>query len=77
MMRPGCWKLEYLSEADPHEDVLPAVRQYPSVYPSATTHEPGQTARNLRVRSFMEREPSEAEVEAALEALRVEGEALA
>ena len=67
----------YPSEVDPHEDIVPALRQYVSIRPSAVSDEPHVTARELRPWGLMEREPSEAEVEAALEALTVDGEVLA
>jgi len=67
----------YPSEGDPHEDVVPAVRQYLSKHPSAVSDEARVTARKLRLWGLMEREPSEEEVEAVLEALTVEGEVLA
>jgi hypothetical protein len=66
----------YPSEVYPHEDVVPALRQYLSIRPSAVSDEPHVTARELRLWGLMEREPSEGEVEAALEALTVEGEVL-
>ena len=67
----------YPSEVDPHADVLPALRQYLYIRPSAVSDEPRVTARELRLLGLMKREPSEGEVEAALEALTVEGEVLA
>ena len=67
----------YPSEVYPHEDVVPAVRHYLTNRPSAVSDEPCVTARELRVWGLLEREPSEGEVEAALEALNVEGEVLA
>jgi len=45
--------------------------------PSAVSDEPYVTIQELRMRGLMEREPSKGEVEAALEALTVEGEVLA
>lgn len=74
MIAPG---QVYPSEVDPHLDVVPALRQYLSMRPSAVSDEPCVTTRELRLCGLMEREPSEAEVEAALEALTVEGEVLA
>jgi len=67
----------YPSEVDPHGDVVPALRQYLSMCPSAMSDEPYVTIQELRMRGLMESEPSEGEVEAALEALTVEGEVLA
>jgi len=67
----------YPSEVDPHEDVVPALRQFLSMRPSAVSDEPRVTTRQLRLWSLMEREPSESEAEIALEALSVEGEVLA
>jgi hypothetical protein len=67
----------YPSEVDPHHDVVPALRQYLSMRPSAVSDEPCVTTRELRLWGLMEREPTEAEVEAALEALTVEWEVLA
>ena len=67
----------YPSEVEPPEDVVPAMRQYFSIRPSAVSDEPSVTARELRLLGLMESEPSEGEVEAALEALTVEGEVLA
>lgn len=64
----------YPSEVSPHEDLVPAMRQYLSIRLSAVSDEPCVTARELRLWGLMEREPSEEEVEAALEALTVEGE---
>jgi hypothetical protein len=69
--------LKTSSEANPPEDVVPALRQYLSIRPSAVSVAPSVTARELRLLDLMERESSEAEVEAALEALTVEGEVLA
>jgi hypothetical protein len=62
---------------DPHEDIVPALRQYLSIRPSVVSDEPHLTARELRLRDLIEREPSEGEIDAALEALTVEGEVLA
>jgi hypothetical protein len=67
----------YPSEVDPHEDVVPAVRQYLSMRPSAVSDESCVTTRELRLWGLIECEPTEAEVEAALEALTVEAEVLA
>jgi hypothetical protein len=67
----------YPSEVDLHEDVVPALRQCLSICPSAVSDEPYVTIREIRLRGLMEREPSEGEVESALEALAVEGEVLA
>jgi hypothetical protein len=69
--------LKTSSEANPPEDVLPTLRQYLAVHPPAVADEPWQIARFLYLRSYMERESLEADVEAALEALSVEGEVLA
>jgi hypothetical protein len=66
----------YPSEVDGYEAVVPALRQYLSVRPSAVSDEPCVTARELRLRGLIEREPSEGAIEAALEALTVEGEVL-
>jgi hypothetical protein len=66
----------YRSEGYPEEDVVPALRQYLSIRPSAVSDEPSVTARELRLWNLMEREPLEADVEVALEALRVEGKVL-
>jgi hypothetical protein len=74
MIAPGEW---YPSEVDLHEDVVPALRQFLSICPSAVSDEPYVTIREIRLRGLMEREPSEGEVESALEALAVEGEVLA
>jgi hypothetical protein len=67
----------YPSEVDPHEDVVLALRQLLSIHPSAVSDEPSVTTQELRLWGLMEREPSEGAVEAALEALTVEGEVLA
>ena len=67
----------YPSDVDSHQDVVPALRQYLSIRPSAVSDEPRVTIRELRLWGLMEREPSEGAVEAALEALTVEGEVLA
>jgi hypothetical protein len=53
------------------------LREYLSIRLSAVSDEPRITIRELRLWGLMEREPSEEEVEAALEALTVEGEVLA
>jgi hypothetical protein len=74
MIAPG---QVYPSQVDPHHDVVPAVRQYLSMRPSAVSDESCGTTWELRLWGLMEREPPEAEVEAALEALTVEGEVLA
>ena len=62
---------------DPHEAIVPALRQYLSIRPLVVSDEPSVTARELRLRDLMECEPSEGEIAAALEALTVEGEVLA
>jgi hypothetical protein len=67
----------YPSEVYPHEDVVPALRGFFSIRPSAVTDLPCHTARELRRLGLMEREPSEGEVDAALQALTIEGEVLA
>jgi len=67
----------YPSELDPHEDVVPALRQYLSIHPLAVSDKPSVTARELGLRDLTGRQPSEGEVEAGLEALTVEGEILA
>jgi hypothetical protein len=67
----------YPSEVDPHEDVFPALRRYLSTRPSGVSDEPRVTTRELHWWGLMEHEPSEEEVEAAIEALTVEGEVLA
>jgi hypothetical protein len=67
----------YKSVVDPHEGVVPAIRQYLAVHSLAVADEPWQIAQFLSLRGYMEREPLEADVEAALEALCVEGEVLA
>jgi hypothetical protein len=67
----------YPTEVDPHEEVLPVLREYFSLRPPAVSDEPGITARELRRLNFMKRQPSEAAVVAAIEALIVDGEVMA
>jgi hypothetical protein len=62
----------YPSEVDPHDGVVSAIRQYLAVHSPAVADEPWQIAQFLYVRGYMEREPLEADVEAALEVLCVE-----
>jgi len=67
----------YPGKADPHGDVLLALREYLVLHPEDTTNEAADIAWALCNLNFLDRQPSETEVVAALEALRVEGEVLA
>jgi hypothetical protein len=70
-------ELVYPGKADPDKDVLPALREYLVIHPEDTTNEAVDIAWALYNLNFLDHQPSEAEVVAALEALRVEGEVLA
>jgi hypothetical protein len=67
----------YPGKADPDKDVLPALREYLVIHPEDTTNEAADIAWGLCNLNFLDHQPSEAEVVAALEALRVEGQVLA
>jgi hypothetical protein len=57
-----------------HEgDVLPALRELFSQYPAMTQSAPETLSRALSVFGFLPYQPETFEVEAALEALRIEG----
>ena len=60
-----------------HPDVLPAVRELLSQHPSCLSRGVLGVTHELHVRGYVTREPHETAVEAALEALTVEGEVLA
>jgi hypothetical protein len=64
-----------LYDTDP--DVLPAVRELLSLLPSRNGLGAGDLANELRARGYVGYRPREIAVEAALEALEVEGEVLA
>jgi hypothetical protein len=63
-------------EVDPHNDVLPALREYLSIHSQDATNDVADIAGTLYNLNVLTRQPLEAEVEAALEALTIEGEAL-
>jgi hypothetical protein len=67
----------YPGKADPDKDVLPALREYLVIHPEDTTNEAADIAWALCNLNFLDHQPSAAEVVAALEALRVEGQVLA
>jgi hypothetical protein len=67
----------YPGIADLHKGVLPALREYLGMHPQDATNEAADIAWALYNLNFLARHPSVSEVEAALEALQVEGEVLA
>jgi hypothetical protein len=64
----------YLSKPTACEDVLPALRELLSQHPAVTHKSPDTSARLLWFMRYLPHRPETFEVEAALEALRVEGE---
>jgi hypothetical protein len=67
----------YLNEPTACEDVLPALRELLSQHPAVTHKSPETLARLLRRLAYLPYQPETFEVEAALEALRVDGEVAA
>jgi hypothetical protein len=67
----------YPGKADLDKDVLPALREYIAIHPQDDTNEAAEFAWALYNLTFLVRQPSVAQVGAALEALTVEGEVLA
>jgi hypothetical protein len=64
----------YLSEPTACEDVLPTVRELLSQHPAVTHESPETFARLLRMLAYLPYQPETFEVEAALEALSIDGE---
>ena len=67
----------YLSKPTTRDDVLPALRELLSQHPAVTYKSPGTLARLLRMLGYVSYQPETFEVEAALEALHIEGEVAA
>jgi hypothetical protein len=63
----------YLNDPTTREDVLPALRELLSRYPAATYKSSDTLARLLWMLRYLPYQPETFEVEAALEALRIEG----
>ena len=63
----------YLNEPTTREDVLPALRELLSQHPAVTYKSPDTLARLLWMLRYLPYRPETFEVEAALEALRIEG----
>ncbi len=66
-----------LFEPKYHEDVLPALREMLNRRPHCCDFDPKALALVLWFRGYLPEAPDEAEVEAALEALRLEDELIA
>jgi hypothetical protein len=64
----------YLNKPTAREDVLPALRELFSQHPAVTHKSSDTLARLLGVMRYLAYRPETFEVEAALKALRVEGE---